>query len=73
MGQPVKLWELLYDNRNLNEETDNVGRRNSQGTNLMCHNLIFVFVHLSSPPVENLMEIKKNRCGNDHDKTSVLE
>ena len=40
MGQPVKLWELLYDNRNLNEETDNVGRRIRKGTNLMCHNLI---------------------------------
>jgi hypothetical protein len=24
----------------------------------MCHNLIFVFVHLSSPPVEDLIEIK---------------
>jgi hypothetical protein len=32
MGQPVKLWELLYHNRNLNEETDNVGRRIRKGT-----------------------------------------
>ena len=38
----------------------------------MCHNLIlclYICLHL---PVEDLIEIKKNRCGNDHDKISVL-
>jgi hypothetical protein len=69
MGQPVKLWELLYDNRNLNEETDNVGRRIRKGTNLMCHNLILcLYICLCSLLVVHLIEIKKNWRGDDHDK-----
>jgi hypothetical protein len=60
MGQPVKLWELLYHNRNLNEETDNVGRRIRKGTNLMCHNLILcLYICLCSLLVVHLIEIKK--------------